>query len=95
MERGSINQTIEINNAKITDISEVSMTGPGVEYLLVYIANERGISGRFFIYRNSKKNFDIIRQFERGIFNVGDEIRFSYRKSRKGFNYIIKMKHMK
>jgi hypothetical protein len=89
------NKIIETQNATIKDISDLKTTKSGRQYVVVYIANDKDIAGRFLVFRNSIKNFDIIRQFEREIFKVGDLIRFTYQKSKNGFNYISKMKHMK
>lgn len=89
------NKIIETSDATIKDVSKVQKTKKGLEYLVVYIANKNDIAGRFLVFRNSIKNFDIIRQFEREIFKVGDVVRFTYQKSKNGFNYITKLKHMK
>lgn len=81
---------MDIKNATIESIGEIQIDPTsGKEILAIEISTNSTPKRKYVIYRNPKYAFDILKNFERNVFKVGDKIDFNYNETQKGsFNSI-------
>lgn len=77
---------MEIENAKITFIGDVQKSKSGREAIKVKMEmpNSGGRVDEFVVLQNTRNpRFDLIKQFKREVFKVGQTVGFSYNKAQE------------